>query len=350
MPVVISQEGNHSDVSKVIDKFCSLTFPLYNIPCWIIHYEHQQHDTRRRLNKQGIRGGTFRTKRLRSDISVNVQNTRKESNRYEHLSGHYQFALQRAFFGYDKDKMSTHTKSQKFFQYYVDQVIVLEDDIIISQDFFDYFLALIPVLKNDESLLAISAWNDNGRKGRVKDPSRLLRTDFFPGLGWMMPRRLWIEVQAIWPNIYWDDWLRDPYQRKGRQVIRPEVSRSYHIGKTGGASGLQNRRSYMTEIFLNTEKINWRRIDLSYLLDFESVYIHNVTSAPLCSSIKEALENVRIHDVRLNYKSIHDFRSFARVLKLRDDSRHGVLRTSYRGIVETRPFGSFILYLTPSKE
>jgi hypothetical protein len=35
---------------------------------------------------------------------------------------------------------------------------------------------------------AISAWNDNGQKRFVKDEKYLYRSDFFPGLGWMMPR------------------------------------------------------------------------------------------------------------------------------------------------------------------
>ncbi len=43
------------------------------------------------------------------------------------------------------------------------------------------------------SLVAASAWNDNGVKGLVKDSKALYRSDFFPGLGWMMPRSfIWI--------------------------------------------------------------------------------------------------------------------------------------------------------------
>ena len=35
---------------------------------------------------------------------------------------------------------------------------------------------------------AASAWNDNGIKSLVKDPRALYRSDFFPGLGWMLSR------------------------------------------------------------------------------------------------------------------------------------------------------------------
>jgi hypothetical protein len=40
----------------------------------------------------------------------------------------------------------------------------------------------------------------------------LYRTDFFPGLGWMMSRKLWNELHPKWPLGFWDDWLREPEQ------------------------------------------------------------------------------------------------------------------------------------------
>lgn len=38
---------------------------------------------------------------------------------------------------------------------------------------------------------------------------RLHRTEFFPGLGWLLPRELWEkELAASWPDEHWDHWLR----------------------------------------------------------------------------------------------------------------------------------------------
>jgi hypothetical protein len=68
----------------------------------------------------------------------------------------------------------------------------LSDDLDIAADFFDYFLATRPLLETDPSLFCVSAWNDNGKPGLI-DPNgtaELHRTDFFPGLGWMMTRFL----------------------------------------------------------------------------------------------------------------------------------------------------------------
>ncbi len=52
------------------------------------------------------------------------------------------------------------------------------------------------------------------------------RSDFFPGLGWMMTRSLWFELRKKWPRGFWDDWLRDSAQRKNRSCLRPEISRT----------------------------------------------------------------------------------------------------------------------------
>jgi alpha-1,3-mannosyl-glycoprotein beta-1,2-N-acetylglucosaminyltransferase len=34
--------------------------------------------------------------------------------------------------------------------------------------------------------LGASAWNDNGQEQFVRDPKAIYRSDFFPGLGWML--------------------------------------------------------------------------------------------------------------------------------------------------------------------
>ena len=124
------------------------------------------------------------------------------------------------------------------------RVIVLEEDLEVSPDFFDLFAAAAAVLAADSrarggpgSLLGASAWNDNGQAGHARDARALVRADFFPGLGWMLDRATWDELGPKWPKGYWDDWLREPAQRKGRFFIRPEVSRSRTFGRTGVSSG-----------------------------------------------------------------------------------------------------------------
>ena len=42
-------------------------------------------------------------------------------------------------------------------------------------------------------MYAVSAWNDNGFQWLVTDPYNLRRTDYFPGLGWLLTRTLYKE-------------------------------------------------------------------------------------------------------------------------------------------------------------
>jgi alpha-1,3-mannosyl-glycoprotein beta-1,2-N-acetylglucosaminyltransferase len=76
---------------------------------------------------------------------------------------------------------------------------------------------------------------DNGKAELIDEnsPELLYRSDFFPGLGWMMSRELWSEIGPKWPKSFWDDWIREPEQRKDRACIRPELPRSRTFGKIG---------------------------------------------------------------------------------------------------------------------
>lgn len=78
---------------------------------------------------------------------------------------------------------------------------VVADDLDIAPDFFEYFLGLHPILKQDPTLFCVSAWNDNGKSSLIDTgaASLLYRTDFFPGLGWMLLKTHWTEHAPKWP-------------------------------------------------------------------------------------------------------------------------------------------------------
>ena len=63
-------------------------------------------------------------------------------------------------------------------------MIILEEDLEVSTDIFDYFSQTLPLLETDPSVYCISAWNDQGYKHAVKDPAMLYRVETMPGLGW----------------------------------------------------------------------------------------------------------------------------------------------------------------------
>ena len=220
-PIVVSQDRNIPDVTQVIESFMA-KFEAKGIP--FFHIVHPQ------------------TPNLRG-------------NAYNLLAVHYGWALRTLFDG------------KAYNQYPLpERVIILEEDLRIAPDFFAYFEATAPLLDKDPNLLAISAFNDNGYQQQVADTKRLLRSDFFPGLGWMMTRNTWVnDIGIKWPNGYWDDWLREPQQRKGRQFIRPEVTRTFHIGEKGGVSANQFGNN-LNRVMLNNDPGNprifptWKRI------------------------------------------------------------------------------------------
>jgi alpha-1,3-mannosyl-glycoprotein beta-1,2-N-acetylglucosaminyltransferase len=77
-------------------------------------------------------------------------------------------------------------------------VVNTQDDMRIAPDFFSYFEAGAALLDRDPSLWCISAWNDHGSQDLVADPKRLYRSDFFPGLGWMLTRDTWDTLRDSW--------------------------------------------------------------------------------------------------------------------------------------------------------
>lgn len=256
---------------------------------------------------------------------------------YYKISSHYKFAINQAF---------QHFPS-------ADSIIILEDDIEIAPDFLTYFKSMHELLKNDETLWCASAWNDNGKTSQVdatdKGAEILYRTDFFPGLGWLLKRKLWEdELATKWPQAFWDDWMREPSQRKGRSCIRPEVSRTSTFGRKGVSAG-QFFDTHLKYIKLNEFPVDWTTKDLSYLIkdNYDRAFKEKVYQLPLfrIDDLKEN-KDPDFREVRIEYSLAHTFKAFAKELGLMTDFKKGVPRTAYMGIVTTI-FRGRRVYLSP---
>lgn len=137
-----------------------------------------------------------------------------------------------------------------------DFAIVLEEDLDISIDFFSFLSQTIHLLNEDDSLYCISAWNDQGYEHTAEDPALLYRVESMPGLGWVLKKSLYKdELEPKWPTPEklwdWDMWMRMPEQRKGRECVIPDVSRSYHFGIIG-----LNMNGYFHEVYFKKHKFN----------------------------------------------------------------------------------------------
>jgi alpha-1,3-mannosyl-glycoprotein beta-1,2-N-acetylglucosaminyltransferase len=243
----------------------------------------------------------------------------KKFKGYYKISRHYGWAL-----------------NQTFHVLNYDTVLIVEDDLDISPDFFEYFRALYPILKTDPTLYCISAWNDNGKEGLVSNEADILhRSDFFPGLGWMLTKDLWIEFQNKWPKAFWDDWIREPAQRKDRACIRPELSRSRTFGKIGVSNGLFYEK-HLKFIKLNEEFVPFTQKNLTYLLkeNYDVDFVKKVYGSPTVTL--QQLQRSEISNegsVRITYSTKDGFKKSAKALGLMDDFKSGVPRTGYRGVV-----------------
>ncbi|KAG9136777.1 hypothetical protein Leryth_004537 [Lithospermum erythrorhizon] len=232
-------------------------------------------------------------------------------------------------------KIARHYKwalDQLFYKHKFNRVIILEDDMEIAPDFFDYFEAGASILDKDKSVMAISSWNDNGQKQFVQDPYALYRSDFFPGLGWMLTRSTWDELSPKWPK---DDWLRLKENHQGRQFIRPEVCRTYNFGEHGSSLG-QFFRQYLEPIKLNDVQVDWNSMDLSYLM--EDKYVKHfgdmVKKAKPVSGADIVLKTYNIDgDIRIQYGDQEDFEQIARQFGIFEEWKDGIPRTAYKGVV-----------------
>jgi alpha-1,3-mannosyl-glycoprotein beta-1,2-N-acetylglucosaminyltransferase len=156
-------------------------------------------------------------------------------------------------------------------------VIIVEDDLVFSPDFVRYFEVTADLLRRDETLLCVSSWNDNGMESTKLSPTRLLRTSFFPGLGWMLHRRLWQEIGPKWPLDHWDHWLRMSPIHKGRDCIVPELPRNRNIGEVGATMSKGEFDRFLRNVAFNTDPTASDRLgNLDYLA--RDAYEANIVS------------------------------------------------------------------------
>ncbi|CAL8465720.1 g5256 [Coccomyxa elongata] len=253
----------------------------------------------------------------------------QEKIEYYRIAAHYRFVLRTMF---------------DCFQY--SRVIILEEDMELSPDFFSYFEALTPLLDTDTTLMCISSWNDHGQDKFVRDARQLYRSDFFPGLGWMLRNELWQELKSGWPGSYWDDWLRQNGTRKGRQCIRPEICRNYNFGRDGSSKGMFFSQ-FLEPIRLNREPVDWMAADLSYLE--LPRYDEEMRAMLAAAKVVGSVEDVAglSGDVKLLYDSQPHYEKLAAGFGMLLEWRDAVPRGAYRGVVSIR-WGEARVFFEPS--
>jgi alpha-1,3-mannosyl-glycoprotein beta-1,2-N-acetylglucosaminyltransferase len=303
-PVIVSQDCGHAPTASIIRS--------YNV----------QHITQPDL----------------SDIKVDPAKKgviRKNEVGYYKIARHYKWAL-----------------SQVFLTMNHSAVIIVEDDLEVSSDFFEYFSSTLRLLEEDKSLFCVSAWNDNGKADNIDSsrPDLLYRTDFFPGLGWMLTRDAALPLLHKWPLGYWDDWVRQPTQMQDRACIRPEVGRTSTFGRMGVSHG-QFFEQHLQYIKHSQSHVLFSQMDLSYLLksNYDSAWDAVVAAASVVSAQDLKTRVVESRVVRVLYSTNKNFELVAKSLGIMSDFKDGVPRTAYRGVV-TFMYSGVRVYLSPATQ
>ncbi len=105
--------------------------------------------------------------------------------------------------------------------------------------------------------------------------------------------KLWKEELSLkWPRSYWDDWMREPGQRRGRACIRPEISRTKTFGKVGVSNGLFYDK-HLKYIKLNDRAVDFGKRDLGFLRKgpYDAEMTQKLMQVPVVS-----LEQIRTGD------------------------------------------------------
>lgn len=310
MPIVVSQDCNKKSVYKMIEKFVndSIVQKHYYFP---FHNEH-------------------------------IDTKLKRFQGYVKISRHYRWAIEKTFQTYPM----------------IDKLIIIEDDLNFSPDFFEYFLTMSTLLDNDDSIFCISAWNDNGKDHLIDQSSTslLYLTDFFPGLGWMLKRSLWYEIKDRWPIAFWDDWLRQPEQRKNRLCVRPEVPRTSTSGMKGVSRGqyfkqhlsfIHHSKGYYS--FYENRKII---LDQLYSKNYDQKFLYQVynKSQDIHPIALKTMDPIYVHGTnstyRITYFTKNEFIDYSSMFGLMNDFKCGVPRTAYKGIISFM-YNGMRIYLAP---
>jgi len=257
------------------------------------------------------------------------------------MTSHYGFAFRSAF---ALDPTYKH-------------LVIMEDDLEVAPDFFEFFTMAAYVLNRDDSLYCASAWNDNGMSQFVKELDSVRRTDVFPGLGWMLPRRVWEEIEDdhTWPLAFWDEAMREPQIRKGRACLIPEVNRAYTFGSHGNSQAGGNWwRRFLEPIRLAERPIPWTAKAPSLSVGGKAAYDSRLSEAIRGAEEHSIDEAVAVDGSRggegmvdwlVQFSNEADFVNKAGRFGLLNEYKEGRPRASYCGVVIIwAPCGKRVLF------
>lgn len=165
----------------------------------------------------------------------------------------------------------------------IDFISVLEDDIVVSFDFFNFAKAICIKYNQNSSFRGVNGFSGVARQ--FGDESQYCLYRYGLGWGWTITRDVWLKLSNFWngcENEHWDG-LLEHYIKTGF-VAMPILSKIRNIGFGNSAthtlrevdSQLHPDEKKLLDSFVSTtyteneyqyilKKLNWRRDCLPYL-------------------------------------------------------------------------------------
>ncbi|ELU14958.1 hypothetical protein CAPTEDRAFT_220050 [Capitella teleta] len=135
-----------------------------------------------------------------------------------------------------------------------EHVVVLEEEVIPSQDLLSFLAQCLSTVEADPSLAGISAWNENGYQGVSWSPSLVYRVaSTLPGLGFLLKRSFYEaamkgKMDACCHLRSWDGWsFSSPTSdlQAAPEMVVPDVSRVYRRPY----EGLSEQADFLKQLF-----------------------------------------------------------------------------------------------------
>ncbi|KAK7069902.1 hypothetical protein SK128_023397 [Halocaridina rubra] len=166
-------------------------------------------------------------------------------------------------------------------------VIILDEDVQVSHDFFSYMSQTLWLLEKDPSLYCINAYSVSGFTNRAYSASRLFRGAVQVEWGYAVSLNFVREALNIWPKeqqdiriVLYDYWLYNTV-RRGRECVYPEMARSKHYG--AGVNTFTNsitmERTFMNRTVVQEAGVRLAHVDRLIQSTWQNDIIKNITQA-----------------------------------------------------------------------
>lgn len=122
-------------------------------------------------------------------------------------------------------------------------VVILEDDLRPGSDFVAYMRWGRQIMRRDSRIFSVSAWNDNAVSEHKLNPSTMLRTNQFMGLGWLTRGSMLHQRLLQNCNGAWDSCVAHHVTKEKLVSIFPQMPRVLHVTGHWASHHVQKKSS-----------------------------------------------------------------------------------------------------------